>query len=197
MARTGAVPLRGDDAGGQRRSQGASPRADLLGPGAGPRHHRRYRVHHCAVPQGTAAIWCPSRWRCSERRRSGRARSSRWSCVSTPRAGNDERMGLRQPDAQVIAVKLVVTWDTAHHPGSPWGVGDRSAYSPMRADSVEVLPESASGAVRVDGRARRRRQERIRRSHMVGAARLHRAVIVSAEPLFSWRLVPILCRGCR
>jgi Domain of unknown function (DUF1905) len=32
-----------------------------------------------------AAASCPSRWRCSERRRSGRARSSRWSCVSTPR----------------------------------------------------------------------------------------------------------------
>ena len=35
-----------------------------------------------------------------------RARSSRWSCVSAPRAGNDERMDLRQPDDQVIAVEV-------------------------------------------------------------------------------------------
>jgi Domain of unknown function (DUF1905) len=31
----------------------------------------------------------PSRWQCSERRRSGRARSLRSSCVSTPGARND------------------------------------------------------------------------------------------------------------
>jgi uncharacterized protein DUF1905 len=41
-----------------------------------------------ALSPGTGATWCPSRWRCSERRRSGRARWSRSFCVSTPRAGN-------------------------------------------------------------------------------------------------------------
>ena len=38
MARAGAVPVRGHDAGGQRGSEGGSPRPYLLGPGAGPRH---------------------------------------------------------------------------------------------------------------------------------------------------------------
>jgi hypothetical protein len=33
------------------------------------------------------ATWCPSRWRCSARRGSWRARSLRSSCVSTPRRG--------------------------------------------------------------------------------------------------------------
>jgi Domain of unknown function (DUF1905) len=35
----------------------------------------------------------------------------------TPRAGNDERMALRQPDDQIIAVEVVVKGDTAHQPG--------------------------------------------------------------------------------
>jgi hypothetical protein len=70
-----------------------------------------------ALFPGTGATQCPSRWRCSERRRSGRARSSRSLCVSTSRAGDDERMELRQPDDHIIAVEVVVKGDTAHHPG--------------------------------------------------------------------------------
>jgi hypothetical protein len=34
----------------------------------------------------TGATWCPSRWQCSEQRRSVRARSLRSPCVSIPRA---------------------------------------------------------------------------------------------------------------
>jgi hypothetical protein len=47
----------------------------------------------------------------------GRARLSRSFCVSASRAGSDERMELRQPDDQTIAVAVVVKGDTAHHPG--------------------------------------------------------------------------------
>jgi Domain of unknown function (DUF1905) len=31
--------------------KGGRPRPHLLGPSTGPRHHRRHRVHHRAVPQ--------------------------------------------------------------------------------------------------------------------------------------------------
>ena len=44
------------------------------------------------------ATSCLSRRRYSERRRSGKVRLSRSSCVSTSCAGNDERMESRQPD---------------------------------------------------------------------------------------------------
>jgi hypothetical protein len=57
----------------------------------------RLRVHLCAPPR-VAATSCLSMWPCSERRRSGKAPLSRWSCVfSASLPGNDERMELRQP----------------------------------------------------------------------------------------------------
>jgi hypothetical protein len=37
-------------------------------------------------------------------------------CVSTPRAGNDQRTVPRQPDDPIIAAGLVVTGDTATIP---------------------------------------------------------------------------------
>jgi hypothetical protein len=69
-------------------------------------------------------------------------------CVSTSRAGDDERMDLRQPDDPIIAVEVGGQRRHRAPSGELCRVGDRSASSPMRAGSIEVAPESASGTVR-------------------------------------------------
>jgi Domain of unknown function (DUF1905) len=98
-----------------------------------------------ALFPGTGATSCPSRLRCSKQRRSERARSSRSFCVSTPRAGNDERMELRQPDHQIIAAEMVAKGDTATIRG-PYGVGKRSER--IFADSCRQRRGSARVGVK-------------------------------------------------
>jgi hypothetical protein len=65
----------------------------------------------------TGATWCPSRWRCSERRKSRRARSLRSSCVSTPRAENDGAR--RQRQKRTFRPGAVINKHTAWPPARP------------------------------------------------------------------------------
>src|SRR6202012_1493653 len=71
----------------------------------------------------TAATWCPSKWRCSERKPSGKARSSRSPCASTPRghesliAVNDAALRpVRRADLQQHAVVLDYADVVLRHP---------------------------------------------------------------------------------
>jgi len=90
---TGAVPVRGHDAGGSEDLKEAARGLIHWGRRCRSTSHRRHRVHHWALFPRDGRYLVPVKVAVQGTEAIGEARSSRWSCVLTPRAGNDEADG--------------------------------------------------------------------------------------------------------